>query len=327
MNKMKKLNIAILVVLIMTLIALISLIVLVVNIDNKKESNAIKKEDYNAVIVRRDESGNLKYIYDTEKYETMEKQDISIDAIMKKCTDDNIAFYVEMVTSTDSNSIGGPCTSSNGSQIPHILKVRDKTKNCNDGEVKEIYCTECNKVLGSKKVGNIAHHWGDWYFLGQSTCEGGGTRERECELCGEKQTQTERQFKHEYGPYKTDDTSRCTEGTKLTRQCKYCGAVDTQQFGPKGHMNTHWDIIIVPTETSAGAGVRMCDDCGAVLEQSLILYEDLSKYINNEIPYIQPEEESATEPTQSTPEHNGTAGTVGFEIHNTYEAQYNTRTE
>lgn len=250
---------------------------------NKDKASNEQKQEYNALIVREDENGNIKYIYDTGDMQDREPQDISLDAILKKCEDDYTSFVVETVTSSNPNDIGGPCKNDS---LPHILRARDKTGNCSDGLIREVYCRECERTFGSKRVSSLPHYWGDWYFLGNSNCKNGGTRERKCEVCGEKQTETAKSFEHEYGGYRVETSERCTKGTRLVRHCKFCDEIEEKVYEQPGHKDTYWEIFIEPTPVSAGAGLRKCRDCGEVLEQSLIMYEDLSKYLNNEIPYI-----------------------------------------
>ena len=78
------------------------------------------------------------------------------------------------------------------------------------------------------------HVWGSWHTVQEATCQSEGRRERTCEDCGKKESQTISKSAHKWGSEKivTQATDH-SAGTK-TRTCSVCGTQDTVSYDPEG---------------------------------------------------------------------------------------------
>ena len=123
----------------------------------------------------------------------------------------------------------------------------------------EYECTKCHSVKKiDTEIDPLAHDWKDWNTTKESTCTETGQKERECNLCGEKQIELVDMKEHSWiiGERVEPD---CLHAGSESSECSECGkkqvvilpVLTTHDWGP-------WRTILEPTYTNAGYEERVC---------------------------------------------------------------------
>ena len=106
------------------------------------------------------------------------------------------------------------------------------------------------------------HTWGEWKVTTPATCIANGSKERECSVCHQKETETITALGHNFhGTETVTKAPTCTtEGTK-TVKCTRCDAVDTQTIpkDPDAHDWGEWQVTTHATCTAPGVETRYCN--------------------------------------------------------------------
>jgi len=83
-------------------------------------------------------------------------------------------------------------------------------------------CTVCGATSGS----GVGHSWGNWHAKTAATCTTGGTEERFCGNCGQRESRNTEAAGHEYGAWKLVQEATCIDPQISRRICGYCGEQD-----------------------------------------------------------------------------------------------------
>ena len=106
------------------------------------------------------------------------------------------------------------------------------------------------------------HTYGEWKVTTPATCIANGSKERECSVCHQKETETITALGHNFhGTETVTKAPTCTtEGTK-TVKCTRCDAVDTQTIpkDPDAHDWGEWKVTTPATCTTPGVETRYCN--------------------------------------------------------------------
>ncbi|MBQ1521607.1 MAG: hypothetical protein IIZ74_02495, partial [Erysipelotrichaceae bacterium] len=160
-----------------------------------------------------------------------------------------------------------------GHQPAEAVKENEVAATCTtEGSYDEVvYCSVCGTELSRehKTVAATGHTWGEWKETKAPTCTEAGAEERECSVCGEKETRTVDALGHKPAdPVKENEVAAtCTKegsydevvycsvcGTELSREHKTVSAL--------GHTWSEWKQTKAPTCTEAGTEERKCSVCG-----------------------------------------------------------------
>ena len=125
-------------------------------------------------------------------------------------------------------------------------------------------CSVCGVIDGEYPVIPAkGHRWGEFAVVIEPTCTEEGRRERECEVCGEKESESIPAKGHSWGEYAVITAPTCTgEGVK-EHTCTVCGATETASIPALGHTRGAYVVTKEPTCTEDGEQTRTCTVCGA----------------------------------------------------------------
>lgn len=79
--------------------------------------------------------------------------------------------------------------SSNTASHLHIYKKITVAPTCNKDGITYFECVECGKKKDETVIKSTGHIWGDWAVIKEATYSDSGTKERECKVCHEKETE------------------------------------------------------------------------------------------------------------------------------------------
>ena len=121
-------------------------------------------------------------------------------------------------------------------------------------------CWVQKKYMTSSPV--CDHEWGRWKVTRMATCTRTGKRERECELCGEVETQDIKKLPHDFGEWLTLEAATCTaEGSRI-HICRACNYTETSVIPKLPHSYGSWSVTKAPTCTAEGLQMHKCAVCG-----------------------------------------------------------------
>lgn len=134
---------------------------------------------------------------------------------------------------------------------------------CGKEGYEKVECTLCGKVLSEKKLPMTQDHsMSEWETVTDPDCTHEGERERVCENCGHKETETIPELGHKEKVETVKEATCLTPGETVTN-CERCGkelSRDTVQ--PLGHDWSEWTITQEATWDTSGERVRTCARCG-----------------------------------------------------------------
>ena len=121
----------------------------------------------------------------------------------------------------------------------------------------------------SVKVSEKEHSWGEWKVTKAPTCTEAGTEERECSVCGEKETRTVEALGHKPAdPVKENEVAATCTKEGSYDEVVYCSVCheelsrEHKTVTAFGHTWSEWKQAKAPTCTEAGAEERECSVCG-----------------------------------------------------------------
>lgn len=106
------------------------------------------------------------------------------------------------------------------------------------------------------------HEWSDWEIEEEPTCTRRGLRTRECEICGEEQTDEIAKLDHEYDRWETVRKATCSRVGERVRECEICGYEQTEEIPKTPHEFGPWHVSVEATDYSAGVRSHICQVCG-----------------------------------------------------------------
>ena len=115
------------------------------------------------------------------------------------------------------------------------------------------------------------HTWGEWTIT-PATCTSNGSKERECSVCHQKETETITALGHNFhGTENVTKAATCTtEGIKLVK-CTRCDVWETQIIPATGHnYQDDWTVTTEPTCTTKGEKTRHCHNDPSHVERQEI---------------------------------------------------------
>ena len=149
-----------------------------------------------------------------------------------------------------------------GGEGHRFYEVEAQPATCtSDGWTAYQVCADCGEIEGYETVPAKGHRFGEFVVTKEPTCTETGVKERVCEVCGEKETETVPALGHK-GPFTTIKAPTCTEAGSEKRICTVCGAEEVREVAPLGHKGP-FTVTKEATCTEDGVQERDCTVCGA----------------------------------------------------------------
>ena len=106
------------------------------------------------------------------------------------------------------------------------------------------HCTRCGKSAPEKE-----HRYGEWKTVREATCTEDGSRRRECEICGHKDSETLQKLEHDWGEWTSNDngTHKHVCGDCSHDESEHCAYTAT---------------VVDPTCEADGYTLHECKVCG-----------------------------------------------------------------
>ena len=162
---------------------------------------------------------------------------------------------------------------------PHTLThVEAKEATCTEAGNNEYWtCSECEKIFsdesGETEIGQEeivvaakGHSWSSWTVTKKATCTENGSREKVCENCGDKITETINATGHKWNEdYTTDKEATCTEAGSESIHCSVCDAINdttVREIPKKDHEYGEWKVTKEATCEETGSREKVCKNCG-----------------------------------------------------------------
>ena len=116
----------------------------------------------------------------------------------------------------------------------------------------------CDRIW-TETIPKKGHDWGEWKVTTPATCIANGSKERECSVCHQKETETITALGHNFhGTENVTKAATCTtEGVKLVK-CTRCDVWETQIIPALKHDWGEWEETTPATCTTKGVKTRYC---------------------------------------------------------------------
>lgn len=144
------------------------------------------------------------------------------------------------------------------------------------------HCTRCGKSAPEKE-----HRYGEWKTVHEATCTECGSRRRECEICGHKDSETLQKLGHDWGEWKFDGknthTRTCVRDTLHTESesCKYADTVTDPTCEDKGYTSFKCEVCgysykdnYIDAKGHEYDEEHICTVCGEPAETAEHVYSD-----------------------------------------------------
>ena len=159
-----------------------------------------------------------------------------------------------------------------------LEKTEAKEATCTEaGNIEYWTCSECEKIFsdesGETEIGQEeivvaakGHSWSSWTVTKKATCTENGSREKVCENCGDKITETINATGHKWNEdYTTDKEATCTEAGSESIHCSVCDAINdttVREIPKKDHEYGEWKVTKEATCEETGSREKVCKNCG-----------------------------------------------------------------
>ena len=122
--------------------------------------------------------------------------------------------------------------------------------------------TSCDLTWREVLKATGAHTWGDWKVTTPATCTANGSKERECSVCHQKETEPIPALNHDFhGTETVTKAATCAAPGTKTVKCTRCDAVDTQTIPIDRDAHNYqddWTVTTPATCTTPGVETRYC---------------------------------------------------------------------
>ena len=135
------------------------------------------------------------------------------------------------------------------------------TYRCNYEKENGATGNSCNRTW-QVPIPKKAHDWGEWKVTTPATCTSNGSKERECSVCHQKETEPITALGHDFhGTETVTKAPTCAVPGTKTVQCTRCTEVETQTIpiNPNAHdYQDDWTVTTPATCTKEGVETRYC---------------------------------------------------------------------
>lgn len=125
-------------------------------------------------------------------------------------------------------------------------------------------CSTCGAIDGEyPRIPAKGHRWGEFAVTKEPTCTEDGSKERVCEVCGEKETAAIPAKGHTWGEFTVITEPKCVEDGLKEHTCTVCGAKETAAIPALGHTWGAFTVITEPKCEEDGLQEHICEVCEA----------------------------------------------------------------
>lgn len=155
--------------------------------------------------------------------------------------------------------------------IPSVKATCEK-----NGKTAGSYCTVCGEIITPQKlIPARGHLYGEWKEVKKATCKEEGAKERICENCGEKESQTTAKVAHTRETRNETEATCKLEGYTGDIYCKVCGEYleAGKTIEKKEHTWNGGKILVKSTCNKSGSICYTCRECGETKNEKMPLGE------------------------------------------------------
>ena len=105
------------------------------------------------------------------------------------------------------------------------------------------------------------HTMGQWYRVGEATCDQAGQQRRDCQYCDYHELQAAEPTEHILGSWYVHSQATCDQAGQERRDCINCSHYETTAIPQLGHDLSDWRVHIQATCQQAGEERRQCSRC------------------------------------------------------------------
>lgn len=143
--------------------------------------------------------------------------------------------------------------------LGHSYTAQVTEATCTDMGYTTHTCVRCEHSYLTGVVSALGHSFGEWTTVTEADCDHAGERVRECQVCGEKQSEAILPTGHTYTNQVVEPT--CTEGGHTVYTCTCCDhSYISDLTEALGH--DHVATVVEPTCTEGGWTEHACSHCG-----------------------------------------------------------------
>ncbi len=124
-------------------------------------------------------------------------------------------------------------------------------------------CSACGAIDGEyPRIPAKGHRWGEFAVTKEPTCTEDGSKERVCEVCGEKETVAIPALGHTWGAFTVITEPKCEEDGLQEHICEVCEATESVAIPALGHRWGAFTVTRPATCTVDGEQEHICAACG-----------------------------------------------------------------
>ena len=143
----------------------------------------------------------------------------------------------------------------------HYIQVEHQEATCtSDGWKDYSYCDNCGEYFGYEAIPAKGHRWNEFTVTKAATCTEDGSRERACDVCGEKEVEVLPALGHQ-GEFTVTKAATCTQDGSMERTCTVCGEKEVVVI-PAAHTWGAFTVTEEPGCYASGAQEHTCTVCG-----------------------------------------------------------------
>ncbi len=133
-----------------------------------------------------------------------------------------------------------------------------------------VQCDDCNNIISGHEIVNaLGHSWGEWLEITTPGCTTAGDEARECEVCGEMESQTVAATGHVWGEWIEITAATCTTDGEEAQGCENCSEVQSQPIPATGHTMGNGTVTNPATCVTDGVMSFVCTTCGTATTEAI----------------------------------------------------------
>ena len=141
--------------------------------------------------------------------------------------------------------------------------VVTKEPTCAEEGVRTYTCEADQETKTESIPATGEHTMGEWKVVKTPVCENAGVAERQCTICGYKETRKLKAPGHRWSKWEVTKKATCSKTGVMTRHCTVCNKTETKEIPATGkHSWSKWKKVTPATIKAKGKAERTCSVCG-----------------------------------------------------------------